>query len=127
MKTSFLLLLIVGLIFTAGISPFDDQDNLAAWPTIGTVLVVEDLDRPVHITHADDSSGRLFVVEQPGRIKILLNAAIQSTFLDISGRVRSPSNGGGNEQGLLSVAFPPMYGPSHPYFYVYYTQLDGNN
>lgn len=127
MKTSLLLLLIAGLIFTAGYSPFDDQDNLAAWPTIGTALVVAGLDSPVHITHADDGSGRIFVVEQPGKIKILLNGAIQSTFLDISGRVRSPSNGGGNEQGLLSVAFPPMYGPSHPYFYVYYTQLDGNN
>ena len=33
----------------------------------------------------------------------------------------------GNEEGLLSLAFPPGFGPSLPYFYVYYTQQDGNN
>ncbi|MBK5107672.1 MAG: PQQ-dependent sugar dehydrogenase, partial [Anaerolineales bacterium] len=64
-----------------------------------------------------------FVVEQPGMIKILFNGSIQGTFLDISDRVRSI----GNEEGLLSLAFPPGYGPSLPHFYVYYTQQDGNN
>ena len=100
-----------------------EQQEAAAWPVIETEMVVGNLDSPVHITHAGDGSGRLFVVEQPGMIKILFNGSIQGTFLDISDRVRSI----GNEEGLLSLAFPPGYGPSLPYFYVYYTQQDGNN
>jgi glucose/arabinose dehydrogenase len=123
MKISILLTLIYGLLLSTGYGPAADQQKHNAWPVIEAVLVVENLENPVHITHAPDGSGRLFVVEQPGRVKILLNGSLQGTFLDISGRVRSS----GNEEGLLSLAFPPGYGPTHPYFYVYYTQLDGNN
>jgi len=68
------------------------------------------------------------VVEQDGLIRILhTDGSITPTpFLDLTDRVRSPANGGGNEQGLLSVAFPPDY--THKgYFYVYYTNEDGNN
>lgn len=32
-------------------------------------LITEDLDWPVHVTHAGDGSGRLFVVEKPGTIQ----------------------------------------------------------
>jgi glucose/arabinose dehydrogenase len=76
---------------------------------------------PIYLTHAGDGSGRLFVVEQAGRIRTVLNGAVQSTFLDITDRVRSPINGGGQEEGLLSVAFPPGFGSTKDYFYVYYT------
>jgi glucose/arabinose dehydrogenase len=41
--------------------------------------------------------------------------------------VRSPFSGGGNEEGLLSVAFPPGFGSTVDHFYVYYTRLDGDN
>jgi glucose/arabinose dehydrogenase len=82
----------------------------------------------VHITHAGDGSGRLFIVEQNGRIQIIKNGQLFGTFLDINARVRSPSDlGGGDEEGLLSIAFPPGYGVVKDYFYVYYTNLNGNN
>jgi glucose/arabinose dehydrogenase len=81
----------------------------------------------VHITNAGDGSGRLFVVEQAGRIRIIHNGVILSVFLDITDRVRSPFSGGGGEEGLLSVAFPPGYGSGKDHFYVYYTRTDGNN
>lgn len=81
---------------------------------------------PVHITHADDGSGRLYVVEQRGRIRILKNKTIQGTLLDIRDRVRAPGAGGGTEEGLLSVAFPPQYSEKGR-FYVYYTNKDGDN
>ena len=46
--------------------------------------VVRGLELPVALTHAGDGSGRLFVVEQPGRIRILDAGAISATpFLDI--------------------------------------------
>lgn len=97
------------------------------WPTISLSKLTGGLNSPVYITHAGDNSGRLFVVEQSGKIRVLINGALQTTpFLDITGRVRSPASGGGNEQGLLSVAFPPGFS-SKKYFYVYYTNHAGNN
>ena len=71
---------------------------------------------PVVVTGSGDGSGRLFVVEQAGRIKIVGGA----TFLDISSRVDS----GGNEQGLLGLAFHPDYA-NNGFFYVNYTHDPG--
>ena len=100
----------------------------AIWPNITLVEVGNGFSRPVHITHAGDGSGRLFVVEQDGRIRIVKNGQLFGTFLDINARVRSVGDpGGGNEEGLLSVAFPPGYGSTKNYFYVYYTNLNGDN
>jgi glucose/arabinose dehydrogenase len=73
------------------------------------------------VTHAGDGSGRLFVVEKAGRIRILKNGVLETTpFLDIRSRVLST----GSEQGLFSVAFPPDYA-SKGYFYVDYTAPGG--
>lgn len=54
---------------------------------------------PVHVAFAGQLDGRLFVVEQAGRVVVCVR-----TFLDLSGRVES-----GGEKGLLSVAFHPQY------------------
>ena len=59
------------------------------------------------MTSARDGSGRLFVVEQRGRVKIVKDGAVLPTpFLDISDRVSCCG-----ERGLLSIAFPPGAGP----------------
>lgn len=72
---------------------------------------------PVFISHADDGSQRVFIVEQGGVIRIVRNGVPNAApFLDITDRVLS-----GGEQGLLSVAFPPGY-TSKGYFYVNYTR-----
>jgi glucose/arabinose dehydrogenase len=76
----------------------------------------------VHLTHAGDGSGRLFVVERSGRIRIIRNGAVLPTaFLDLTPVVGAA----GSEQGLLSVAFPPGFAGKR-YFYVDYTDLAGN-
>jgi len=75
--------------------------------------------RPVGLVHADDGSGRLFVVEQPGRIVVLSDASDhpeRSVFLDIRGKVYDR----GGEQGLLGLAFHPDF-ERNGYFYVNYT------
>jgi glucose/arabinose dehydrogenase len=79
------------------------------------------LSSPVFLTQPLDD-GRIFVVEQPGRIRVVRNGVLQSTpFLDITSRVLS-----GGERGLLSVAFHPQYATNH-YFYVYFTtQTNGD-
>ncbi|MEM6581509.1 MAG: PQQ-dependent sugar dehydrogenase [Pseudomonadota bacterium] len=73
------------------------------------------LDRPVVISHAGDQ--RLFVVEQAGQIRIVDNdGSVRPTpFLDIRDKVED----GGNEEGLLGLAFHPDY-DSNGYFYVNY-------
>jgi glucose/arabinose dehydrogenase len=98
------------------------------WPEVDLVEVTGGLSRPVHVTHAGDGSGRLFIVEQDGSIRIYQGGGLlPNSFLNIAGRVRSPNDGSGGEEGLLSMAFPPGYGDTKNHFYVYYTNLDGNN
>jgi glucose/arabinose dehydrogenase len=75
-----------------------------------------ELDRPVHLTHAGDGSGRLFVVEKGGRIRVLRDGvALPTSFLDITPLVRSS----GSEQGLLGLAFHPRYAENGRFFIAY--------
>jgi glucose/arabinose dehydrogenase len=81
--------------------------------------VVGGLEAPVFVAGAGDGSGRLFVVEQPGRIRIVRDGKLaQRPFLDISDRV-----GCCGERGLLGLAFPPGGGTA---FFVDYTDRDGS-
>jgi glucose/arabinose dehydrogenase len=76
----------------------------------------------VYLTQPDDGTDRLFVVEQPGRIRVLTNGQLrESPFLDITSQVLST----GNEQGLLSLAFHPNYASNGLFFVNYTRQPDG--
>ncbi|HEX5076103.1 MAG TPA: PQQ-dependent sugar dehydrogenase [Gemmatimonadaceae bacterium] len=82
--------------------------------------IVEGLANPVYLT-APKNDPRLFIVEQPGRIRIVKDGALLATpFLDITARVVS-----GGERGLLSLAFDPAYA-TNGRFYVYYTGAQGD-
>ncbi len=84
-------------------------------PTVVLTHLPGSLSSPVHVTNAHDGSGRLFVVQQTGQIRIFKDGAFLSTpFLDVSSLINCCG-----EQGLLSVAFHPNYA-SNGYFYVYY-------
>lgn len=75
------------------------------------------LTSPTGIVHAGDGSGRLFVTEQGGRIRIVREGLLlPSPFLDIADRLSS-----GGERGLLGLAFPPGFAEKG-YFYVNYTR-----
>lgn len=98
------------------VTDFPDPDAYF-WETVASGLV-----RPVDLQHAGDGSGRLFLIEKVGRIRVwqagqLLNVP----FLDIDNRVGS----NGNEQGLLGLAFHPRY-LENGLFFVNYTDKDGN-
>jgi glucose/arabinose dehydrogenase len=78
-------------------------------------------DAPVYVTGAPGFPKLLFVVEQPGTVRVLRRGRqLPRPFLDISGLVDS-----GGERGLLSIAFPPDYRRSRR-FYVYYTDREGD-
>jgi hypothetical protein len=102
----FLFAIAVGLLLSLSSSPTSASKTDIVWPDIELTEYINGLNQPVHVTQAGDGSGRLFVVEQPGRIKIIVeNDALQTTpFLDITDRVHYSG-----EQGLLSIAFPPDY------------------
>ena len=91
------------------------------WPQISLSAVAGGFTQPVHVTHAGDGSGRIFVVEQGGRVRILVNGVVLPVpFLDLASLNPLRLVAGG-EQGLLSVAFPPGFA-AKGYFYVNYTR-----
>jgi glucose/arabinose dehydrogenase len=84
--------------------------------------VASGLTQPVFITHAGDGSGRQFILERAGRIRIIKNGALLTTsFLDIHTMV----NSSGSEQGLLALAFHPNY-VSNGQFYTVHTVQNGS-
>lgn len=93
-----------------------------------TVLYANGFQRPLFVTSPPADTSRVFVVEQDGRIRIVKDGVLLATpFLDISAIVRSPADlGGGNEEGLLGLAFAPDYATSGRFF-VYHTDTSSNN
>jgi glucose/arabinose dehydrogenase len=90
----------------------------AAAPDNSIVLqpFLSGLSGPVFITHAGDGSGRLFVVEQGGLIKVVAGREVRPTpFLDLTALVSTV-----NEEGLLGLAFHPNY-KNNGRFFVFYT------
>ncbi len=102
-----------------------DAVSAAAVPSrihLGLTRVATGLSRPLLVTNAGDGSGRLFVVEQTGKIMIVkAGKVLAAPFLDLSASVS-----GGNEQGLLGLAFHPSY-KSNGKLYVSYTDRNGTS
>ncbi len=88
---------------------------------IGLDPVAEGLASPLFAGHAGDGSGRLFVLEQEGRIRVIRDGVLApEAYLDLADRVKA-----GGEQGLLGLAFAPTFG-SDGRFFVDYTNRDGD-
>ena len=80
------------------------------------------LEKPTDISSPGDGSGRVFVLEQPGRIRIIQNGQLMSgPYLDISNIVGANAS----ERGLLGLAFHPNYA-ENGFFFVNYTDKDGH-
>ncbi len=84
--------------------------------------------RPIYATHAGDGTGRLFVLEQSGKIWLLADDKRATVpFLDVSGLI-SPSalSSRYSEQGLLGLAFHPDYA-ENGVFFINYTDRGGSS
>ncbi|GIW43336.1 MAG: hypothetical protein KatS3mg077_0618 [Candidatus Binatia bacterium] len=93
-------------------------------PVAGTAIraerVASGLNRPLFVTAPPRDVSRLFIVEKPGRIRILKwGALLPSPFLDVSSLVS-----GGSEQGLLGLAFHPQFADNGRFF-INYTDTSG--
>lgn len=92
------------------------------WARIELKPIAYGFREPTYLTNTKDGSGRIFVVEKKGQIKILKESNILSEpFIYIVSQVRSK----GSEQGLYSIAFHPNY-KENGRFFVNYTNLDGD-
>jgi glucose/arabinose dehydrogenase len=93
-----------------------------SWPTIGLKLVTKGLAKPNWVTSPPDMSGRLFVLEQAGKVRVIKNGVLLAkAYLDLSGQVRSTLV----EQGMLGLAFAPDFSKSGRFF-ISFTGRDGN-
>lgn len=95
-------------------------DQVGAQPRVRRVAT--GLDFPLYLAPVPDATGRVFVVERAGRIRLLdpATGAIAATpFLDIVGQVATDG-----ERGLLGFASAPDFATSGR-FYVFLTIADG--
>lgn len=107
--------LLVGAVLAIG-------THSASAQTVKGIFITAGLTQPTDIESTPSQPDLLFVLEQPGRIRIIQNGVLLATpFLDITGLV----NNSGNEQGLLGLAFHPDYA-TNGYFFVYYTAPGGS-
>ncbi|MGQ0662040.1 MAG: PQQ-dependent sugar dehydrogenase [Pseudomonadota bacterium] len=98
-------------------------------PKVALVKVADGFNDPVNVASAFDGTGRLFVVERVGRIKIVTKEGrvLPETFLDLTktNPLGSEVQTGFVEQGLWSVAFHPRF-RDNGYFFVHYASLPFN-
>jgi len=92
---------------------------LLAQPSPSFVLEFTGFVQPTSIRSAQDGTDRLFVTEQRGTIQVIdsTGTTLATPFLDIISQVEN----GGNEQGLLGLAFHPDYA-SNGHLYINYTK-----
>jgi len=91
-------------------APLAAPDNsIALQPFISSGL-----SQPLFITHAGDRTGRLFVLEKGGNVRLIVNGQLApAPYLSVS-----VSTDG--ERGLLSLAFHPSF-ETNGRFYLWYT------
>lgn len=103
-----------------------DVPAAACVPTSGTKVhitkrVATVTGEPVMLATAPPSDARLFLVTQPGTIRVVDGGSlVAKPFIDLSDRVVS-----GGERGLLGLAFHPQY-TTNKQFFVYYTTINAN-
>lgn len=127
MKAKLILAMLGTTVLGCSIAP----EPARAGGELKTVQVASGLNRPVNVVSAPGDTDRLFIIEQPGIIKILdLNTGnvLGTPFLNIDGVVSNGYTGNG-ERGLFALAFHPNYfvagDPNEGNFFVHYSANSG--
>ncbi len=111
------------LLFLSGAAPGLAQGP----PLLSYELVATGVNWPLGVEFPNDGSGRMFIVEHNGRIKIHDGGegldVLPTPFLDVSDLVPCVGNSWCGEKGLLGMAFHPQYA-TNGFFYIYYTDTD---
>ena len=93
---------------------------------IQLVPAITGLSSPVLVTNAGDGGNRLFIVERGGKIRIVpagASAPLATDFLDLSAKLVTGT--GGDERGLLGLAFHPQFASNRRFFVNYTRKADG--
>lgn len=116
------MLLVALLAFVTGCKPNSAAaQGSEGLPPVSLEEVASGLQSPTTIVNANDGSDRLFVLEQPGRIRVIEGGEmLREPFLDLSGEISS-----GGERGLLGLAFHPDFAETGEFF-VNYTDTAGD-
>jgi glucose/arabinose dehydrogenase len=124
--------------FTVSAAPLDDpipetieKGNIS----IELETVASGLAAPIDMKPAPDGTGRLFVVDQAGTIRIIQNDLLLTTpFLDISSRIYMPGyfgsmdEGDYDERGFLGIALHPGFADAQsPGYRKIYTYTSESN
>jgi len=127
------LLLIVCLLLVS--APAGAQENLLTRATppdasqFQLEMVADGFPRALHVTHAGDGSGRLFVLQQDGIIRVIAadGSTVEAPFLDVSDLISAdPLGNGYTERGLLGLAFHPDY-ETNGTFFIDYTEANSHD
>jgi cytochrome c(L) len=129
------LSLVVGATVTAQRAPQTRTEvarpggTIPGAPRLALVKVADGFNDPTNVASAKDGSGRLFVVERVGRVKIVDKdgKVLPQPFLDLTkiNPLGTDVQTGFVEQGLYAIAFHPNF-RQNGYFYVHYASLPFN-
>jgi len=113
-----LTLAVVGLLLPVRQASAADPRNVR----ISFTRLETGLTQPVGVAFPSDGTKRIFMIEQPGRIRVRSDAGVllSTPYLDIRDRVLD-----GGERGLLGMAFHPNF-RTNGRFFVFYTRNDGD-
>lgn len=114
--------LVLALIIMVAVEPgWAAEPTLPQAPAVHLQLVASGLHAPLDFQAPRDGSGRFFIVEQGGTIRIVKAKKLLPTpFLNISSIIVS-----GSETGLLGLAFHPSYKTNGRFFLNYTRRVSG--
>jgi glucose/arabinose dehydrogenase len=115
------LAVLVGALAAAGAVFVSTSKGESQQLRLRLQLIASGLEAPLALTAPRNEPNRLYVAEQAGRVRVIVNGRLRAApFLDIRNLVTS-----GGEQGLLGLAFHPNYERNRR-FYVQYTDNGGD-
>ena len=105
-------------------TPSPPADPPVAPPPLEVVQLAGGFAAPVDLQQPGDNSGRMFVVERGGRIRILRTdgTVVSGAYVDIAAARGVVTDG---ENGLLGLAFHPNYGQNGCFYVNYTTRRNG--
>ncbi len=108
---------------------FDCTPSVGNIPPLKATTVASGFTRPIAVRAAAGDDTRLYVAEQTGKIKIILNGTtLPEPFLDIQSIIANPETPTDyhQEQGLIGIAFHPNYA-NNGRFFVHYSEGPWDN
>lgn len=104
--------------------PATGQLIAQSFPAVALKPVFTGLSNPLQVVHAGDGTGRLFIVQKGGTVRVLSRVS-DDVFVDEGVFFSTTDLSTGSEEGLLSMAFDPDY-ENNGRFFVYHVNSAGN-